>query len=104
MPCGFTPRTYPFVTPCVSNDRQQRLGIRQSGICFSGGPYNAHLTFNIEASWREVKTPGEKKIGICGGPELFVRIEAVPEADLPLRVEGSSTISCQQQGTVSIYL
>lgn len=70
----------------------------------SAGNHNyAQPTFDIEASWKEAKIPGEKKIEIPGGSELFVQIEVVPEADLPLRVEGSSTVSCQQQGTWSIH-
>ena len=61
--------------------------------------------FKIEASWKETKIPDEKKIEIPGGAKMFVQIEAVPEADLfYLRVEKSSTISCQQQGIGSIYL
>jgi hypothetical protein len=61
------------------------------------------LSFAIKISWKDAILPGGKSIGIQGGAELFVDVEAVPAVELPRRVQGTAKFRGQKNGARSIY-
>lgn len=78
-------------------------GYVKVGDALAGNPHKPQPTFTIEASWEEAVKPGGKAIEIRGGAELFVRIEAIPDVELPRRVQGDVTIEGQTEGTRAFY-
>ncbi|CAI7625549.1 unnamed protein product [Penicillium glandicola] len=95
----------------LQDDRSPRT-IRVSGLLggyvkvgdtLAGNPHKAQPTFQLEASWEEIKRPDGKVVEILGGAELFVRVEAIPKAELPRRIQGRASFSGQDAGSRSIY-
>lgn len=79
-------------------------GYVKVGDALAGNPHKPQPTFTVEASWEEAVKPGGKVIEIRGGAELFVRIEAIPDVELPRRVQGGVTIEGQTtEGTRAVY-
>ncbi|KAL4912086.1 hypothetical protein BDW62DRAFT_216613 [Aspergillus aurantiobrunneus] len=78
-------------------------GYIKVGDALAGNPHKTQPAFDLEASWEEAMKPGGKAIEILGGAELFVRVEAVPDVELPRRVQGDVTIKGQPEGTRSVY-
>jgi hypothetical protein len=79
-------------------------GYVKVGDALAGNPHNAQPTFHLEASWEEAQAPDGKVIELLGGAGLFVRIEAIPGADLPRRVQGRATFdNSQNEKNRSIY-
>ncbi|KAI3145891.1 hypothetical protein DTO012A7_7765 [Penicillium roqueforti] len=76
-------------------------GYVKVGDPLAGNPHKAQPTFELEASWEEAKRLDGKVIEILGGAELFVRIEAIPQVELPRRVQGQASFF--QTGSRSIY-
>ena len=78
-------------------------GYVKVGDALAGNPHKPQPTFTIEASWDEAVKPGGRVIEIRGGAELFVRIEAIPDVELPRRVQGGVTIEGQAEGNRAVY-
>ncbi|KAI2728985.1 hypothetical protein CBS147333_5906 [Penicillium roqueforti] len=76
-------------------------GYVKVGDPLAGNPHKAQPTFELEASWEEAKRLDGKVIEILGGAELFVCIEAIPQVELPRRVQGQASFF--QTGSRSIY-
>ncbi|KAJ5930983.1 hypothetical protein N7466_006476 [Penicillium verhagenii] len=78
-------------------------GYVKVGDTLAGNPHKAQPTFELEASWEEVQRPDGKSVKILGGADLFVRVEAIPNVDLPRRIQGRASFSGQETGSRSIY-
>jgi len=78
-------------------------GYVKVGDALAGNPHKAQPTFELGASWEEAKRPDGKVIEILGGAELFVRVEAIPQVELPQRVQGQASFTGQETGARSIY-
>lgn len=78
-------------------------GYVKVGDALAGNPHKPQPTFSIETSWTEATGPGGKSIAIKGGAELFVRVEVIPDVELPRRVQGTAKFNGQESGTRSIY-
>lgn len=77
-------------------------GYVKVGDPLAGHPHKPQPTFTLDATWAEISRPGGKLIEIAGGAELFVSVEAIPDAPLPTQVNGSVEIKGSkgtQQGT-----
>ncbi|KAL4801768.1 hypothetical protein BDV18DRAFT_167157 [Aspergillus unguis] len=72
-------------------------GYVKVGDPLAGNPHKPQPTFTLEASWAEATNPGGKMIEIKGGAELFVRVEAIPEVELPRRVQGTVTLESRAE-------
>ncbi|KAJ5762716.1 hypothetical protein N7533_001397 [Penicillium manginii] len=80
-------------------------GYVKVGNPLSGNPHKPQPSFNIEATWEEVSTVSDGKyVDIRGGAGLFVRIEAVPDLNLPRRVKGTLSLPPNSQESRSVYL
>lgn len=60
-------------------------------------------SFQLEASREEITIPGGKSVDIVGGCGLFVRIEAIPDISLPVRVQGSASFTGDHDEERAIY-
>lgn len=79
-------------------------GYVKVGDALKGNPHKAQPTFSLEASWDEALAPGGKRIEIKGGADLFVKVEVVPNMQLPRRVEGSLDVLLEKSaGNRSVY-
>ncbi|KAL5335323.1 hypothetical protein BJX70DRAFT_401738 [Aspergillus crustosus] len=67
-------------------------GYIKVGDALARNPHKAQPSFILKVSWEEASRPGGKQIGIQGGAEMFVRVEAVPDIKLPRRVQGDVTL------------
>ena len=78
-------------------------GYVKVGDPLAGNPHKAQPTFRVEAAWEEITKPDGKSIEILGGAGLFVRIEAVPDIQLPRRVQGTLSLPATADNTRSVY-
>lgn len=78
-------------------------GYVKVGDPVAGNPHKAQPTFLLQANWEDIRAPGGKVLDIKGGCELFVRVEAVPDIDLPRRVEGSVCFHGEKDEERAIY-
>lgn len=63
-------------------------GYVKIGDALAGNPYKPHPKVTVDASLDETSIAGGKTLSIGGGAELFMRVELIPEMDLPRRVQG----------------
>lgn len=77
-------------------------GYVKVGDVLAGNPHKAQPTFKLATTWSEAEHKDGSKIDIRGGAELFVRVEAIPVAELPRRVQGRVTLPTQQ-GAQGVY-
>ena len=68
-------------------------GYVKVGDPLAGNPHKPQPSLQLEASREEVTFPGEKSVDILEGCELFVRIEAISDVSLPVRVQGSASFT-----------
>ena len=73
-------------------------GYVKVGNILNGNPHKAQPEYRLEASWEEAMDAGGTTLSISGGAALFVRIEVVPNAPLPKKVEGSISLDSRSQG------
>ncbi|KAL4885917.1 hypothetical protein BJY04DRAFT_230149 [Aspergillus karnatakaensis] len=78
-------------------------GYVKVGDALAGNPHKAQPNFSLEVSWEEASRPGGKEIEIRGGAELFVRVEAIPEIELPRRVQGTVTLEPSTEEIRAVY-
>jgi hypothetical protein len=69
----------------------------------AGNPHKAQPSFEIKASWDEASQPGGKQIEIGESCEAFVRVEAIPDIALPLRVQGTASFAGEAGQERAIY-
>lgn len=78
-------------------------GYVKVGDPLKGNPHKAQPTFDLTATWDELRKPGGKSIDIAGGAELFVRAEVVPDVILPKEVQGVASFSSVKGQERAIY-
>ncbi|KAJ5332133.1 uncharacterized protein N7506_005916 [Penicillium brevicompactum] len=79
-------------------------GYVKVGDALAGNPHKPQPYFAIDATWEEASaSPGGKLIEIRGGAGLFVRVEAIPDIELPRRVEGSVSLLGGDTKDRSVY-
>jgi hypothetical protein len=79
-------------------------GYVKVGNALKGNPHKAQPIFELETGWAEALAPDGKKLEIKGSAELFVRVEVVPNVQLPKRVEGSLDIELERgTGGCDVY-
>ena len=66
-------------------------------------PHKPQPSFQLEASIEEITSPGGKAVDVLGGCGLFVRIEAIPDVSLPVRVQGSASLTGSHNEDRAIY-
>ncbi|KAL4907094.1 hypothetical protein BDW74DRAFT_167098 [Aspergillus multicolor] len=84
------------ITGCIG-------GYVKVGDALAGNPHKAQPTFKLKVSWEEALQPGGKDIEIRGGADLFIRVEAIPDIDLPRRVEGTLTLGETTETVRAVY-
>jgi hypothetical protein len=78
-------------------------GYVKVGDPLAGHPHKPQPTFDLEASWDEICSPGGKRIEIMGGAELFVSIQAIADESLPTELSGSMHVSGARGEEKAIY-
>ncbi|KAL1381881.1 hypothetical protein HDK64DRAFT_341979 [Phyllosticta capitalensis] len=78
-------------------------GYVKVGNVLAGNPHIPQPTFTLSASWDDISRPGGKVLGLAGGADLFVRVEAVPDVALPRRCEGELGVEQGEAGERAIY-
>jgi hypothetical protein len=78
-------------------------GYVKVGNALKWNPHKAQPTFLLEATWEEALQPGGKSVEIKGGADLFVRVEVIPDVNLPTRVEGTFYLNVEQAVETAIY-
>lgn len=73
-------------------------GYVKIGDVLAGNPHRPHPQVSLHASLDEITRAGGKMLSIEGGAGLFVRVELVPEVNLPKRVQGKFEVSKRQTG------
>ena len=63
-------------------------GYVKIGDVFAGNPHKPQPQVSLHASFGEISRAGGKILSVGGGAELFIRLELVPEVELPKRVQG----------------
>lgn len=79
-------------------------GYVKVGDPLAGNPHKPQRNFNIETTLEEVAATSDGKLlEIRGGAGLFVRIEAVPDLNLPRRVKGTISLPPNSEKSRSVY-
>lgn len=78
-------------------------GYVKVGDALAGNPHKAQPSFDIKASWDEASKLGGKQIDIGGSAEAFVRVEAIPDIELPRRVQGTVSFGGEAGQERAIY-
>ncbi|KAJ5088729.1 hypothetical protein N7456_012345 [Penicillium angulare] len=78
-------------------------GYVKVGDALAGNPHKPQPTFNLEANLEEINAANGKSIEIRGGAGLFLRVEAVPDIELPRRLQGTVSVPQSTANTRSIY-
>ncbi|KAH8430518.1 uncharacterized protein LDX57_008180 [Aspergillus melleus] len=90
-------------TPSTVSIRGSLGGYVKVGDALAGNPHKPQPNFELDATWKELTAPDGKSIEIRGGAGLFVRVEAVPDIQLPRRVKGTFSLSAEPGKARSVY-
>ncbi|KAK1145725.1 hypothetical protein N8T08_003963 [Aspergillus melleus] len=90
-------------TPSTVSIRGSLGGYVKVGDTLAGNPHKPQPNLEFKATWEELAASDGKSIEIRGGAGLFVRVEAVPDIELPRRVKGTFSLPAEPGKACSVY-